>query len=101
MSPQGNDCNEDDVVIEATPDEFQEEYKSLKYALEQQHKKRLVHPVNDVESNDENDFDSNNQAQMKYTTFDFKSFKDNLERRWEDQNNDMLQLDQLKEQMNQ
>ena len=49
MSPQGYDCNEDDVVIEATPDEFQEEYKSLKYALEQQHKKRLVHPLNDVD----------------------------------------------------
>ena len=102
MSPQGNDCSADDVVIEATPNEFQEEYKSLKYELEQQHRKRLVNPIkDDDDQNDENKFDNNNQAQMKYTTFDFKSFKDNLERRWEDQNNDMLQLEQLKEQMNQ
>ena len=50
------------MVIEATPDEFQEEYKSLKYALEQQHKKRLVNPVNDVDQSDENDFDNNNMA---------------------------------------
>ena len=76
MSPQGKDCKGDDVVIEATPDEFQQEYYCLKDIKSKQK------PV--VESESEGEEGSDGKKERKYTTFDFKAFRADMERKWND-----------------